>query len=124
MEEFRETVAATPVVLYALEWCEFCWSVRRMFQEAGIEYLSIDLDSAAYRENNRGGRMRAVLREVTGSPTIPQVFIGGEYLGGATETFDAYNSGKLKEMLDQQSIAMLAAKENAYGYLPTWLHPR
>lgn len=124
LEEVRETVAATPVVLYALEWCEFCWSVRRMFQEAGIDYLSIDLDSAAYREGNRGGKIRAALLEITGSPTIPQIFVGGEHIGGATETFDAYNSGRLKEMLEQRSIGMVAAAENAYGYLPKWLHPR
>lgn len=124
LEEVRETVAATPVVLYALEWCEFCWSVRRMFQDAEIDYLSVDLDSAAYRDDNRGSRIRAALREITGSPTIPQIFVGGEWIGGATETFDAYNSGKLKEMLDKQSIEMFAAAENAYGYLPKWLHPR
>ena len=124
LQEAHDTVAATPVVLYALEWCEFCWSVRRMFQDAGIDYLSVDLDSAAYRKNNRGGQIRAALREITGSPTIPQIFVGGEFLGGATETFDAYNSGKLREMLDKSSIKMMAATENAYGYLPKWLHPR
>ncbi|MBF9033219.1 cysteine synthase A [Rhodobacterales bacterium HKCCE2091] len=124
LAEVRETVAANPVVLYALEWCEFCWSVRRMFQAAGIEYLSVDLDSAAYRDGDRGGRIRAALREITGAPTIPQVFVGGAHLGGATETFDAYNSGVLAEMLEQRSIQMAAAAENAYGYLPNWLHPR
>ncbi len=124
LTEVRETVASTPVVLYALEWCEFCWSVRNMFRDAGIEYLSVDLDSAAYREGNRGGRLRAALREICGSPTIPQVYVGGEYVGGATETFEAFNSGKLKELLDKQSIAMIAAAENAYDYLPKWLHPR
>ena len=122
--EVRDTVASHTVVLYALEWCEFCWSVRTMFKEAGIEYLSVDLDSAAYRKDNRGGRIRAALRQITGSPTIPQIFVGGEHIGGATETFDAYNSGKLKEMLDAHAVQMMAAKDNAYGYLPKWLHPR
>lgn len=122
--EVRETVAARPIVLYALEWCEFCWSVRRMFQDAGIEYLSVDLDSAAYRVDNRGGKIRTALSEMTGSPTIPQIYVNGEHLGGATETFDAYNSGKLREMLDRMSIDMMVTSENAYGYLPKWLHPR
>ena len=124
LAEVRETVASTPVVLYALEWCEFCWSVRRMFKETGIEYLSVDLDSAAYRADNRGGRIRAALREICGSPTIPQVFVAGEHIGGATETFDAYNSGRLAEMLAAHEIAVTPAGQNAYGYLPKWLHPR
>src|ERR1700719_156126 len=29
---------AQPVVMFALEWCEFCWSVRRMFARHGIAY--------------------------------------------------------------------------------------
>ena len=34
-----------PVVLFALDWCEFCWSVRGMFAKQGISYRSVDLDS-------------------------------------------------------------------------------
>lgn len=120
--EIEATVAANPVVLYALEWCEFCWSVRNLFRDAGIDYVSIDLDSAAYRE--KSSALRAALLDITGAPTIPQVFVGGELVGGATETFDAYNSGALKRMLDSQDLGMLTAAQNAYDYLPKWLHPR
>src|SRR5262245_40617590 len=37
-----------PIVMFALEWCEFCWSVRRLFKEFDIPYRSVDLDSADY----------------------------------------------------------------------------
>ncbi|MEM9341434.1 MAG: cysteine synthase A [Pseudomonadota bacterium] len=124
LEEVRETVHASPVVFYGLEWCEFCWSVRNMFEEAGIAYTPIDLDSVTYQEGDRGGKIRAALREITGAPTIPQVFVGGEHIGGATDTFDAYNSGELAERLAAHDIAMTAAADNAYAYLPKWLHPR
>ena len=86
-----------PVVMFALEWCEFCWSVRRLLTEFGIPYRSIDLDSVAYQKDNRGGDIRVALRQKTGSPTIPQIFVGGEYIGGCTETFDAFNAGALPE---------------------------
>ena len=122
--EIRATAASNPVVLYALEWCEFCWSVRRMFDEAGIPYLSVDLDGPGFRDGDRAARMRAALREISGAPTIPQVFVAGEHLGGATETFDAYNSGRLEALLESRSLPMTAAVANAYGYLPAWLHPR
>lgn len=124
MAELKETIAGNPVVLYALEWCEFCWSVRKMFQEAGIAYLSVDLDSVAYQENDRGGQLRAALREVTGAATIPQIFIGGEHIGGATETLDASNSGELAQRLSEIGVSANPVAQNAYGYLPKWLHAR
>jgi cysteine synthase A len=33
-----------PVVLFALEWCEFCWAVRKLFGEMGVALRAIDLD--------------------------------------------------------------------------------
>ena len=124
LDEVIATAEAHPVVMYALQWCEFCWSVRRMFQEAGIDYHVVELDGPDFRQGDRATRIRAALREITGAPTIPQVFVAGEHLGGATETFDAYNSGRLQALLESRSLPMQAAVANAYSYLPSWLHPR
>ena len=124
LAEIRQTAKDHPVVMYVLEWCEFCWSVRKMFEEAGIPYKAVELDSVAFQKDNHGGRLRSALLEICGTHTIPQVFVGGEHIGGATETFDAYNAGTLGDMLQAQQIAMNAAAENAYSYLPKWLHPR
>ncbi|MEM1428290.1 MAG: cysteine synthase A [Pseudomonadota bacterium] len=124
LAEVRQTAADHPVLMYVLEWCEFCWSVRKMFEDAGIPYTAIELDAVAYQRDNHGGRLRAALKEICGTHTIPQVFVGGEHVGGATETFDAYNAGKLEEMLEAQEISMATAAANAYSYLPKWLHPR
>ena len=70
-----------PLVLFALEWCEFCWALRKLFARAGMPYRAIDLDSTAYQRDNRGGQIRAALRARTGSRTIPQVFVGGAFIG-------------------------------------------
>ncbi len=114
-----------PVVLFALEWCEFCWSVRKLFAAAGIAYRSVDLDGPDYRENDWGGDIRRALAEKTGEVTIPQIFVGGRHIGGATETFDAFNSGELKRLLGELGVEVTEAEiGNAYGFLPAWLHPR
>ncbi|MGB0749606.1 MAG: pyridoxal-phosphate dependent enzyme [Magnetospiraceae bacterium] len=114
-----------PVVLFALEWCEFCWSVRKMFAKLEIPYKAIELDSVAYQENNWGGDIRVALHEKIGLPTIPQIWACGEHLGGATETFDAYNDGKLAEILTKNNAHFLHFEGlDAYSFLPKWLHPR
>ena len=114
-----------PVVLFALEWCEFCWSVRRMFAGLGVAYRSVDLDSVEYQVGNRGGEIRAALMARTSVATIPQIFVGGEFMGGCTDLFDAHKSGKLQQLLDKNGVAYdRALKVDAYSFLPTWLHPR
>ena len=114
-----------PVVLFALEWCEFCWSVRRMFTRCGIAYRSIDLDSVAYQPDDRGGKIRAALTARTGVATIPQIFVGGEFIGGCTELFDAWKQGRLQQLLAQHGVSFDAeATKDPSEFLPTWLHSR
>jgi len=121
----RETIAQQPVAMFALEWCEFCWSVRKLFGQLGIDYFSVDLDSVEYQEGDRGGKIRAVLAERTGAVTIPQIFIGGEHVGGCTELFDMYCDGKMLRKLDEIGVDYRSDVEvDAYGLLPRWLHPR
>jgi cysteine synthase A len=127
-ESFVAEVTASsdePVVMFALEWCEFCWSVRKMFAAAGIPYRAVDLDSVEYQEDNLGGQVRAALKSKTGWDTIPQIFVGGEFIGGCTDAFDAFREGRLQAMLKQNQVAF---DENfdrdPYSFLPTWLHPR
>jgi cysteine synthase A len=119
-----------PVVMFALEWCEFCWSLRRLFAAAGIEYRSVDLDSSDYRNDDWGGEIRKALARKAGTVTIPQIFVGGEHMSGAMETFDAFNSGELRRRLENLNIQMQSrAIQNAYPtsndrakQLPVWLH--
>jgi len=58
------------------------------------------------------------------TPTIPQIFVGGEHIGGCTETLDAFNQGRLQDPLVKNGIAFKAKKVDAYSYLPKWVHPR
>jgi len=114
-----------PVVMFALEWCEFCWSVRKLFGEMGIPFQSIDLDSVEYQTDDKGGDIRGALRELTSSPTIPQIYVGGQHMGGCTETFDAFNDGSLQDLLIKNQVTFDQSKRpDAYQFLPSWLHPR
>lgn len=125
IEAVRQISADKPVVVFALEWCEFCWSVRKMLAAAGIAYDCIELDGPAWQKDNKGTEMRAALRQITGSPTIPQIFVDGEHIGGATETFDAFNDGSLQDRLATLGLPCgQMSNVNAYSFLPKWVHPR
>jgi cysteine synthase A len=119
-----ELLEREPVVLFALEWCEFCWSVRKLFAQMNIPYTSVDLDSVAYQENDLGGKIRGVLLERLGVPTIPQIFIGGKHVGGCTELFDACQDGSMQRRLTESGVTFDEIDVDPHSLLPRWVQPR
>ena len=116
---------AGKVVMFSLEWCEFCWSVRKMMTACDIPFVTVDLDSLAYQENERGAKILDVLQARNNWPTIPQIYVGDEFVGGATDFFDVGKAGELEEKLDTQHISYnQTIKRDPYSFLPDWLHPR
>ncbi len=114
-----------PIVLFGLEWCEFCWSVKKMCAAYDIEFRSVNIDALEYQENNRGGKIRAALRDKTTWDTFPQIFINGEFIGGCTDIFDDCKDDKLQEKLAKLNIPYnVKANKDPYSFLPNWLHPR
>ena len=114
-----------PIAFFALEWCEFCWSARKMFKKLDLDYNSIDLDSVAYQEGDRGGKVRAALSADTDCKTIPQIFVAGEFIGGCTDLFDEFKNGTLQKRLKDNNIAFNEKAEfDPYSLLPGWLQPR
>ena len=119
-----QVIRDKPVVLFALEWCEFCWAVRKLFARLGIDYESVDLDSVKFQQNDMGVKIRAVLRAQF-APTIPQIFIGGAHIGGCTELFDAMRSGQMQRQLEAAHVGYdRTIALDPYTLLPNWVHPR
>jgi len=120
-----EALRAPGVVMFALEWCEFCWAVRKLLARLGVEHRSVDVDAARFAAGELGVRMRAVLKGRTGSPTLPQVWVAGRHVGGCTELFDALRRGDLQRWLAEAGIAHdRHADVDPDDLLPKWLHPR
>jgi len=114
-----------PVLMFALEWCEFCWSVRKIFDHYHIKYKSIDLDSVEYMADDHGKKMRKYLEQKNNWKTLPQIYLGGEFVGGCTDLFDKINDGGFDNIMQKHAIPYdQSAKVDPYKMLPTWLHPR
>lgn len=48
----------------------------------------------------RDERVREVLEEITDWPTIPQVFVDGEFLGGSDIVVEMHEEGELEEKIE------------------------
>jgi Cysteine synthase len=112
-----------PVVMFGLEWCEFCWSVRKLFKKLSIQFHSVDLDSSSYQPCELGTKLKATLAAHTGCSTLPQIFIAGEYVGSCIEVFDAVNNRSLYRKLDKAGVAFNKVIDlDPYTLLPGWMH--
>lgn len=119
------SISGHSVLMFALEWCEFCWAVRRLFARLGVDFTSVDLDAVAMQTGDMGNRLRAVLKARTGLSTIPQVWIAGTHIGGATDLFDALRKGHLQALLSEAGVAFdRTVVVDPDAFLPKWLHPR
>jgi cysteine synthase A len=114
-----------PVVMFALEWCEFCWAVRKLLATHKISYRSVDIDSVEFQADDMGAQIRAAVSARTSFTTIPQIFIGGEFLGGATDVLNAWKSGRVQQLLAKNRIEYDASLSiDPQSFLPGWLHAR
>lgn len=122
-----ETISSSeqPVVLFALEWCEFSWAVRRFLKDIGVPFRSVDLDSVAMQADGFGGDIRKALRARTGEVTIPQVFIGGVHVGGAVDFLQRHDRGELLPLLSKANVIPNGnTRVTGQSYLPKWLANR
>lgn len=95
---------AHPVVLFSLSWCTFCRSAKQLLGQLQIAYVDHELDRGRFLEPALQRRVRARLEALTGSNTLPQLFIGGESIGGYTDTTSALRSGRLAEVLARHGV--------------------
>ncbi|MEM7461176.1 MAG: glutaredoxin [Pseudomonadota bacterium] len=111
-----------PVVMFGFEWCEFCWSVRRLFDQAGIPFKSIDVDSMDYRFNDWGGDVLRALFDRTGMRTVPQIFVGGSLVGGASDVLASFGIGTLQNLLAELPKPIETKPvEDPMQFLPIWV---
>jgi cysteine synthase A len=116
-----DLIAGDPLVMFAFEWCEFCWAVRNMLTAYGVPFRVVALDSVEYQKANLGGRLRAALGAKITATTIPQIFVGGELVGGCSDAMQAWKDGKLQKQLAKAGVAFsAAASADPFSFLPAW----
>ncbi len=116
----KDTLAKNKVVMFSLEWCEFCHTVKKFFKAAGIDFYLMPLDSARNIKDHWGINVRRVISSMTGCKTIPQIFLDGEFVGGAMDIVKGFRDGSLKPKLIEMGISYRDGIDPEV-YLPSWV---
>lgn len=103
----RQTITANPVVLYMkgtpqFPQCGFSATVAQILKLSGVtNYASVNV-----LENDE---IRQGIKEFANWPTIPQLYIKGEFVGGCDILREMYESGELKQVLTDAGVVTAAA---------------
>jgi len=84
-----------PVTVYTSVSCPYCVQAKRLLAHKGVPYTEIDVTGDAAR--------RQEMMEASGRRTVPQIFIGGQSIGGFDELYELEQDGKLDELLNGAS---------------------
>ncbi|KAK2455187.1 Glutaredoxin-C5, chloroplastic [Trifolium repens] len=96
-ETIKNTLSQNPVVVYSKSWCSYCSEVKSLFNKLGVQPLVIELDQLG----PQGPQLQKLLERITGQYTVPNVFIGGNHIGGCTDTLKLYRKGELETLLSE-----------------------
>lgn len=101
VEEIKKKNTDNSVIVYSKTYCPYCSEVKGLFRKLGVDAKVVELDDLADGDN-----VQSALSEVTGRRTVPQVFIGGTFIGGCDDTMAALKSGKLKAAFQEVGISV------------------
>lgn len=79
------------VKIYSKNYCPYCQRAKALFDHKGVSYTEVNLE-------NKPEDLMALIKK-TGMRTVPQIFIGEEFVGGFTELSELEQKGELDSKL-------------------------
>ena len=96
-KEIKEQIKSNPILLYMkgspdAPQCGFSSRATQLLISCGKPFSFVDILS--------NSEIRTNLPKVSNWPTFPQLFIGGELVGGSDIMVEMHEKGELQEMID------------------------
>jgi len=96
LEAIEREVGENPVVIYmkgtpAFPMCGFSAATVEVLNQIGVPYKAIDVLAE--------GDKREAVKQFTKWPTIPQVFVGGKFVGGCDIVREMHARGELEPLI-------------------------
>jgi monothiol glutaredoxin len=105
-DRIKRDVTDNDVVLYmkgspVFPQCGFSAAVVQVLTHLGVKFKGIDVLSDP--------SLRQGIKEFSSWPTIPQLYVKGEFVGGCDIIREMYETGELSELLSTRGVATQAA---------------
>ena len=105
-DRIRQEITGTPVVLFmkgtpVFPQCGFSAAVVQILSHMGVKFKGVDVLSDP--------SVRQGVKEFSNWPTIPQLYVKGEFIGGCDIIREMFETGELKDLLTNSGIETRAA---------------
>ena len=100
-ERIRSDIGANDVVLYmkgtpVFPQCGFSAAVVQILSNVGVKFKAVDV--------LKDPEIRQGIKEFSSWPTIPQLYVKGEFVGGCDIVREMFQNGELKTLLAEQGV--------------------
>ena len=105
-DRIKQDVSSNPVVLFmkgtpVFPQCGFSAAVVQILTHMGVKFKGVDVLTDP--------EIRQGIKEYSSWPTIPQLYVKGEFVGGCDIIREMFESGELKTLLSDRGIETRAA---------------
>lgn len=95
-EKIKEQIATNPVIIYMkgnaeLPMCGFSARAVNILKSCGVSFAAIDV--------LKDEEIRQGIKVYSNWPTIPQLYVNGEFIGGCDIMTEMFESGELQTLL-------------------------
>jgi monothiol glutaredoxin len=100
-DHIRKLIGDNDVVLFmkgnkGMAQCGFSHQIDAILQHLGVDYKDVNvLASMEIREG---------IKSFTNWPTIPQLYVKGEFVGGCDIVKEMFEQGELQQMLEEKGV--------------------
>jgi monothiol glutaredoxin len=104
-DRIRQQVSDNPVVLFmkgtpVFPQCGFSATVVQILSHLGVKFKGVDvLADSSVREG---------IKEFSSWPTIPQLYVKGEFVGGCDIIREMFETGELQQMFEENGVTVRA----------------
>jgi monothiol glutaredoxin len=104
-DRIRQQVSDNPVVLFmkgtpVFPQCGFSATVVQILSHLGVKFKGIDvLADSSVREG---------IKEFSAWPTIPQLYVKGEFIGGCDIIREMFETGELQQVFEEKGVPVRA----------------
>ena len=104
-ERIKQDITDNPVVLYmkgtpVFPQCGFSAAVVQILTHMGVKFKGVDV--LADPEIRQG------IKEFSSWPTIPQLYVTGEFVGGCDIIREMFETGELQQLFEQKGVPVRA----------------